>query len=147
MTIWVDADACPNVIKEILYRAAERHQRPVILVANQALRLPPSRWISARQVSKGFDEADNAIVSWVQLKDIVITSDIPLAADVIAKGGQALSPRGELFHPDTIKAKLTMRDLMDTLRASGIESNGPPPLNQADRQKFANELTKLLQQS
>lgn len=145
-TIWVDADACPTVIKEILYRAAERKKLPLVLIANQPLRTPPSPYISSLTVSKGFDEADNEIVRRTLPGDLVITADIPLAADVLAKGGLALNPRGELYSTDTIKQKLTMRDFMETLRASGIQSGGPATLNQADRQAFANQLDKILQQ-
>lgn len=145
-TIWVDADACPTVIKEILYRAAERKKLPLVLVANQSLRTPPSPYISSLTVSKGFDEADNEIVRRTAPGDLVITADIPLAADVLAKGGLALNPRGELYSTDTIKQKLTMRDFMETMRASGIQSGGPAPLNQGDRQAFANQLDKILQQ-
>ncbi|WP_423187210.1 YaiI/YqxD family protein [Alishewanella sp. d11] len=145
-TIWVDADACPTVIKEILYRAAERKKLPLVLIANQPLRTPPSPYISSLTVSKGFDEADNEIVRRTQAGDLVITADIPLAADVLAKGGLALNPRGELYSTDTIKQKLTMRDFMETLRASGIQSGGPATLNQGDRQAFANQLDKILQQ-
>ncbi|TCN82576.1 YaiI/YqxD family protein [Shewanella fodinae] len=146
MKIWVDADACPAVIKEVLYRAAERCQVAVTLVANQPLRIPKSAFINTLQVMKGFDVADNEIVARVAAGDLVITSDIPLAADVLQKGGKALSPRGDAFTPDNIRARLTMRDFMDTLRASGIESGGPAALNQADRQAFANALDKLLAQ-
>ncbi|MDP5143870.1 YaiI/YqxD family protein [Rheinheimera baltica] len=145
MKIWVDADACPTVIKDILFRAAERKQIPLVLVANQSLRIPPSRFISAITVSSGFDEADNEIVRRCEAGDLVITADIPLAADVLAKGGYALNPRGELYSNDTIKQKLTMRDFMDTLRGSGLHTGGPPPLNQSDRQAFANQLDTLLQ--
>lgn len=145
-TIWVDADACPTVIKEILYRAAERKKLPLVLIANQPLRTPPSPYISSLVVSKGFDEADNEIVRRTQAGDLVITADIPLAAEVLAKGGLALNPRGELYSTDTIKQKLTMRDFMETLRASGIQSGGPASLNQSDRQAFANQLDKILQQ-
>lgn len=144
-TIWVDADACPSVIKDILYRAAERKKLPLVLVANQPLRTPPSPYISSLTVSKGFDEADNEIVRRTQLGDLVITADIPLAADVLAKGGIALNPRGERYDPDTIKQKLTMRDFMETLRASGIQSGGPASFSQADRQAFANQLDRILQ--
>lgn len=144
-TIWVDADACPSVIKEILYRAAERKKLPLVLIANQPLRTPPSPYISSLTVNKGFDEADNEIVRRTAPGDLVITADIPLAADVLAKGGLALNPRGELYSPDTIKQKLTMRDFMETLRASGIQSGGPATLNQGDRQAFANQLDKILQ--
>lgn len=146
MKIWVDADACPAVIKEVLYRAAERCQVELTLVANQPLRIPKSAFINTLQVMKGFDVADNEIVARVAVGDLVITSDIPLAADVLQKGGKALSPRGDAFTPDNIRARLTMRDFMDTLRASGIESGGPAALNQADRQAFANALDKLLAQ-
>lgn len=145
-TIWVDADACPTVIKDILYRAAERKKLPLVLIANQPLRTPPSPYISSLVVSKGFDEADNEIVRRTQAGDLVITADIPLAAEVLAKGGLALNPRGELYSTDTIKQKLTMRDFMETLRASGIQSGGPASLNQSDRQAFANQLDKILQQ-
>jgi uncharacterized protein len=145
MKIYVDADACPVVIKEILFRAAERRHIQTILVANQLIRVPPSRFISALTVATGFDEADNEIVRRCEPGDLVITADIPLAADVLAKGGQALNPRGELYSSDTIKQKLTMRDFMDTLRGSGVHTGGPPPLNQADRQAFANQLDTLLQ--
>lgn len=144
-TVWVDADACPTVIKEILYRAAERKKLPLVLIANQPLRTPPSPYISSLTVSKGFDEADNEIVRRTAPGDLVITADIPLAAEVLAKGGLALNPRGELYNPDTIKQKLTMRDFMETLRASGIQSGGPATLNQSDRQAFANQLDKILQ--
>lgn len=146
MKIWVDADACPAVIKEILYRAAERKQINVILVANQSLRIPPSRFISSLQVAKGFDQADNEIVQRCEPGDLVITADIPLAADVLAKNAYALNPRGELYQQDTIRQKLTMRDFMETLRASGIQTGGPNTLSQSDRQAFANQLDKLLTQ-
>lgn len=146
MKIYVDADACPVVIKDILFRAAERKQIDTILIANQPIRVPPSRYISALTVVSGFDEADNEIVRRCEVGDLVITADIPLAADVLAKGGHALNPRGELYSTETIKQKLTMRDFMDTLRGSGIHTGGPPPLNQSDRQAFANQLDKLLQQ-
>lgn len=145
-TIWLDADACPTVIKEILYRAAERKKLPLVLIANQPLRTPPSPYISSLVVSKGFDEADNEIVRRTAPGDLVITADIPLAAEVLEKGGLALNPRGELYSTDTIKQKLTMRDFMETLRASGIQSGGPATLNQGDRQAFANQLDKILQQ-
>lgn len=144
MEIWVDADACPVVIKEILFRAAERTGVQVTLVANQALRVPNSRFVKMLQVSTGFDVADNEIVKRVEPGDLVVTSDIPLAAEVIDKGAAALSPRGEMFTVDTIKARLNMRDFLDTLRSSGIESGGPPALSQSDRQAFANHLDRLL---
>jgi hypothetical protein len=145
-TIWVDADACPAVIKEILYRAAERKQLPLVLVANQPLRTPPSPFISSLTVSKGFDEADNEIVRRCHPGDLVITGDIPLAAEVLAKGAEAINPRGERYDRDTIRQKLTMRDFMETLRASGVQSGGPAAFSQADRQAFANQLDRLLQQ-
>lgn len=146
MKIWVDADACPVVVKEILYRVAERTKIEVTLVANQALRVPRSPFISMLQVTSGFDEADNEIVKRVSAGDLVITSDIPLAADVIEKGGHALSSRGERFTPDNIKARLNMRDFMETLRSSGIESGGPPAYSQADRKSFADKLDRLIAQ-
>jgi len=142
--IWVDADACPKVIKEILFRAAERVKVPVTLVANQAIRVPGSRYIRSVQVSAGFDVADNHIVQQAQAGDLVITGDIPLAAEVIDKGCLALNPRGELYSKDNIRQRLNMRDFMDTMRSSGVDTGGPPPLNQADRQAFANQLDRLL---
>lgn len=144
MKIWVDADACPVVIKEIIYRAAERTGIETTLVANQPLRTPPSKHIKTLQVAAGFDVADNEIVKRVAEGDLVITSDIPLAAEVIEKGGHALSPRGERHTPENIRERLNMRDFMDTMRASGVQTGGPPALNQRDRQAFANELDKLL---
>lgn len=144
MKIWVDADACPAVIKEILFRAAGRTRTQLTLVANHSMRVPPSRYISMVQVTHGFDVADAEIVERVEAGDLVVTADIPLAAEVIEKGGHALSPRGELFSADDIKARLTMRDFMDTLRSSGIDTGGPPALNQADRQAFANHLDSIL---
>ena len=144
MKIWVDADACPVVIKEILYRAAQRLELPLTLVANQPLRVPPSPFIDTRQVQSGFDRADQAIATAVKPGDLVITADIPLAADVLAAGGQALSPRGELFTTSNIRSRLNMRDFMDTLRASGINTGGHPPLNQQDRKAFADQLDRLL---
>ena len=147
MQIWVDADACPIVIKDILFRAAERTKTQTTLVANQAIRIPPSAYISFLRVTQGFDEADNEIVRRLQAGDLVITADIPLAADVIEKGGLALNPRGELYTQDNIKERLTMRDFMETMRSSGIQTGGPPPLNKSDRQAFANQLDKLLSQA
>ncbi|CAG73785.1 conserved hypothetical protein [Pectobacterium atrosepticum SCRI1043] len=146
MQIWVDADACPNVIKEVLFRAADRTQMQVTLVANQTIKVPPSRFISTLRVAAGFDVADNEIVRSVESGDLVITADIPLASEVIEKGGIALNPRGERYTPDTIRERLNMRDFMDTMRASGIQTGGPSTLNQRDRQQFANELDKWLQQ-
>lgn len=144
MKIWVDADACPIVIKEILFRAAQRTEVAVTLVANQAVRIPASRYIKMIQVASGFDVADNEIVKRLSPGDLVITSDIPLAAEVIEKGGSALNPRGELYTADNIKNRLTMRDFMDTLRSSGIDTGGPPTLSQSDRKSFANQLDKIL---
>ena len=144
MPIWVDADACPKVIKEMLFRAAERTAIPVTLVANRLLFTPASPYISALQVADGFDVADSEIVKRLQADDLVITADIPLAAEVIGKGGYALDPRGEMHSADTIQAKLTMRDFMDTLRASGIETGGPAALSQRDRQRFAKHLDHYL---
>lgn len=147
MPIWVDADACPKVIKEVLYRAADRSQTELILVANQPLSVPPSRFIRTLRVAAGFDVADNEIVQRVSHEDLVITADIPLAAEVMAKGAAALNPRGERYSEATIRERLTMRDFMDTLRASGVQTGGPATLNQRDRQQFAAELDKwLLQQ-
>ena len=147
MQIWVDADACPNVIKEVLFRAADRTGMMVTLVANQPLKTPPSKFIRTLQVASGFDVADNEIVQRVEKNDLVITADIPLAAEVIEKGGIALNPLGERYTPDTIRERLNMRDFMDTMRASGIQTGGPNTLNQRDRQQFANELDKWLQQA
>ncbi|MEJ2452717.1 MAG: YaiI/YqxD family protein [Candidatus Thiodiazotropha sp.] len=145
--IWVDADACPKVIKEILFRAAERVGIQVILVANQALPTPRSRYIRSVQVAAGFDVADNHIAQHVEPNDLVITADIPLAADVIAKGALALNPRGELYTEANIRQRLTMRDFMDTLRGSGIDTGGPDSFSQADRRAFANQLDRLLAKS
>jgi uncharacterized protein YaiI (UPF0178 family) len=144
-SIWVDADACPNVVKEILFRAAERTGVSVTLVANQTLRIPP-RIASLRvlQVASGFDVADAEIVKNLVAGDLVITADIPLAADALAKGAAALNPRGERYSPETIRGVLTMRDFMETMRSSGLASGGPPPLNQADRNAFASQLDKWL---
>ncbi|TEA78900.1 YaiI/YqxD family protein [Allopusillimonas ginsengisoli] len=144
MQIWVDADACPAVIKDILYRAAERWQIPVTLVANQMLRTPPSRFVSARQVPRGFDVADAFIVAQANAQDLVITADIPLAAEVLAKGALALNPRGELYSADTIRERLALRDMMEELRSSGVDTGGPKSFSQADRRAFANQLDKLL---
>jgi len=144
MKIWVDADACPVVIKEILFRAAERTRIETILVANQPMRVPPSKVISAMQVPSGFDVADDEIVKRVEDGDVVITSDIPLAAEVIEKGALALSPRGELLTRANIKARLNMRDFLDTLRASGEHTGGPAAMTQADRKTFADQLDRLL---
>lgn len=144
MHIWVDADACPGPIKEILYRAAERRSLPLTLVANHALSTPPSRLIRAIQVPRGFDVADDYIVERLQAGDLVVTADIPLAAQAIEKGAHAINPRGERYTPDNIRERLTMRDFMEVMRGSGEVTGGPPPLGQADRQAFANALDRLL---
>lgn len=144
MRIWVDADACPKPIKEILYRAAERLRTPMTLVANKLLRPPPSKYIKAVVVPAGFDGADNRIVEQLQPGDLVITADIPLAALVIGKGGHALNPRGELYTEETIRERLSMRNFMSELRETGIEVGGPSSLNQSDRQAFANQLDRFL---
>jgi len=144
MKIWVDADACPVVIKEILFKAAERTQTLLTLVANQSISRPKSPFIKMMQVTSGFDVADDEIVKLVEVGDLVITSDIPLAAEVIDKGAHALSPRGELHTTDNIRARLNMRDFLDTMRASGEHTGGPPPLSQSDRQAFANHLDRFL---
>jgi uncharacterized protein YaiI (UPF0178 family) len=143
-SIWVDADACPKVIKDILIRAAERTGVTVTLVANQPLIVPRVPSLKVLQVAAGFDVADNEIVRRVSAGDLVITADIPLAAEVLAKGGEALNPRGERYSPDTIRGILTMRDFMDTMRSSGNVGGGPPPLSQADRNAFASHLDKWL---
>jgi len=144
MQIWVDADACPNVIKEILFRAAERVQAPLILVANKILQIPPSRYIRAMRVGAGFDVADNTIVREMESGDLVITADIPLAAAVIGRGGHALNPRGEYYSKENIEERLAMRNFMDELRETGVNTGGPATLNQKDRQAFANGLDRFL---
>ena len=144
MDIWVDADACPVVIKEILYRAAERTGTVITFVANKSFRVPNSRFIKFLKVGSGFDIADNEIIKHLKPGDLVITSDIPLASDAIDKSCSALNPRGELYTKDNIKSFLYLRDFKDTLRASGIETGGPSPMRQKDRHKFANHLDKLL---
>lgn len=144
MRIWVDADACPVVIKEILYRAAQRWQRSLTLVANQMLRTPPSRLINAVQVPKGFDVADDYIVQHVKTGDLVITGDVPLAAQLVAKHAHVLSPRGESFTTENIQERLSVRDMLEELRGAGIETGGPPAFNQTDQREFANALDRLL---
>jgi uncharacterized protein len=144
MNIWVDADACPVVIKEILFKAAKRTEVVTTLVANQTISIPSSPYIKFLLVPSGFDVADNEIVKLCNAGDLVITSDIPLAAEVIEKGGHALNPRGEMYSANSIKAKLTMRDFMDTMRSSGIQTGGPPAFSKSDRMAFANELDKFL---
>ena len=142
--IWVDADACPNIIKEVLFRAAQRVEVPLCLVANHALSTPPSPYISSLQVPAGFDVADNHIVQNMQAGDLVITADIPLAAEIIEKGGHAINPRGERYTPDTVRQRLNMRDFMETMRSSGEVRGGPPPLDARDKQQFANQLDRFL---
>jgi uncharacterized protein YaiI (UPF0178 family) len=146
MQIWVDADACPKVIKDILFRAATRTGIPLTLVANQTLYVPPSpnNLIRSVQVAAGFDVADNEIVKRLSPGDLVITSDLPLAAEVIEKGGHALSHRGEWYSAATIRPLLNMRDFMDNLRSSGIQTGGPPPLGHSERQAFARHLDRFL---
>lgn len=144
MKIWVDADACPNVIKEILFRASERTRVPLTLVANHVLQVPPAAWINFMRVSSGFDVADNEIVRRVEKGDLVITGDIPLAAEVLEKGAEAINPRGERYARDTIRMKLNMRDFMDTLRSSGVQTGGPPALGAQEKQAFANQLDRFL---
>ena len=144
MSIWVDADACPVVIREIIFRAAERTSTPTTLVANSFIKVPPSRHIRSVQVMQGFDVADDEIARRVSAGDLVVTQDIPLAAEVVAKGAQAISPRGEEYTTENVRQRLNMRDFMDTMRSSGIQTGGPPPLTQADRQVFANALDRYL---
>lgn len=144
MQIWVDADACPVAIKEILFRAAERTGIMTILVANKPIPIPPSKFIRMQCVRAGYDVADNEIVKRMAAGDLVITADIPLAAEVVDKGGSALNPRGELYTENNIRDRLVMRDFMDTLRSSGIQTGGPPTLNQRDRMAFANALDRIV---
>lgn len=146
MQIWIDGDACPATVKDILFKAAERIGVVVTLVANRPMRVPSLHCISFIQVAAGLDAADNEIVKRLQGGDLVITGDIPLAAKVIDKGGLALNPRGEMYCNDTIKSRLSERNFMDSLRASGIDTGGPAPLSKTDRQKFANQLDRLLTQ-
>ena len=144
MQIWVDADACPNVIKEILYRAAKRLRIHLTLVANAPLQIPAFSCIDSVQVRSGLDIADNYIVQQMVAGDLVITADIPLAANVIDKGGYALNPRGEFYDEGNIRERLSMRNFMETLRSSGVETGGPPALNNRDREAFANQLDRFL---
>lgn len=144
MHIWVDADACPNSIKEILFRAAERTQLPLTLVANQYLKTPSSKYIKSIQVAAGFDVADNYIAQHTNTGDIVITADIPLAADIVAKGSYSINPRGKIYTVQNIKEALTMRNFMEEMRSTGQVSGGPPPMDARDNQAFANSLDKLL---
>jgi uncharacterized protein len=147
MQIWVDADACPKPVKEILYRAAHKRQVLMVLVANQYLPAPASPWIKAIQVAGGFDVADNYIVQELTEGDLVITADIPLAAEAIAKGAAVINPRGERYTKDSIGARLNMRDFMETMRSSGVVHDGPPPYNDRDKQAFANALDRWLAQA
>jgi len=144
MKVWVDADACPVVIKEILFKAAERTEVQITLVANQPMQIPVSSYLAFVLVGQGADVADREIVKRLDAGDLVITADIPLAADVIEKGGHALNPRGELYTTDNIRSRLSMRDFMDSLRADGIDTGGPSALNKGDRQAFANQLDTFL---
>lgn len=144
MNIFVDADACPGVIRDILSRAAVKREINVVFIANQSINLPPSPWLQSYQVAQGFDKADDEIVTRVATDDLVITADIPLAADVLEKGGQVLTPRGERYTAANIKQRLQMRDFMETMRASGQNIGGPPPMSQTDRKTFADQLDKLL---
>ena len=144
MQIWVDADACPNVIKEILYRAAKRLQIQLTLVANVPIQIPASPYIDAVLVRSGLDVADGHIVNHMKFGDLVITADIPLAANVIEQGGTALNPRGEFYDAGNIRERLSMRNFMETLRNSGVETGGPPPLSHRDREAFANQLDRFL---
>jgi len=144
MRIWVDADACPGAIKEILFRAAQRTNTALTLVANHPMRVPRSRLIDFLSVGAGFDVADNEIVRRMGPGDLVITADIPLAAEVIEQGGKALNPRGELYTIDNIRARLSTRNFMDSLRSSGVDTGGPPALSVGDRKVFADNLDRLL---
>ncbi len=144
MKIWVDADACPKAIKEILYRAAERTRTELILVANQTLAVPRSAYVSSRTVAQGFDVADQAIVGWSAPGDLVVTADIPLAAALVEKGVTAINPRGELYSSENVRQQLSMRDFMDALRGAGVQTGGPPAFDQRCARAFANQLDRLL---
>ena len=144
MHIWVDADACPLAVKEILYRAAERLEVPMTLVANKLLGVPRSSWIRALQVSRGFDVADNEIARRLEAGDLVITADIPLAADVIGRGGHAINPRGELYSTENIRERLATRDFMEKLRETGVQTGGPAPFDRTDSKRFADQLDRFL---
>ena len=144
MHIWVDADACPVVVKEILFRAAERTQTPLTLVANQAMRTPPSKVINSIQVSQGFDVADNEIVCRCEAGDLVVTQDIPLAAEVVEKGAQAVTPRGHWLDKDTVRERLNLRDFMEEMRSAGMETGGPKSFSGQDKARFANALDRWL---
>ncbi len=144
MQIWVDADACPNVVKDILFRAAERTKTNLTLVANQPVKIPPSRYIKTVRVANGFDVADKEIIEQLGPGDLVVTADIPLAAEVIEKGAHALNPRGEFYTEENIRQRLAMRNFMDELRSSGVNTGGPPTFSHKERQAFANHLDRLL---
>lgn len=144
MQIWVDADACPAAIKEMLYRAADREKVSLVLVANRSLRTPPSPWIRSIQVARGFNIADDQIVSAVAAGDLVVTADIPLAAAVVDRGAYALNPRGEFYSRDNVGELLDMRNFMDNLRASGVETSGPSAFSHADRHSFASQLDRFI---
>ena len=142
--IWVDADACPRTVKDILFRAAKRLELEVTLVANQPVPVPKSKFVNAIQVGSGFDVADNYIVQHANAGDLIITADIPLAAELVEKDCVVLNPRGELYSADNIRERLNMRDFMDTLRSSGVDTGGPPALNQTDSRNFANQLDGMV---
>ena len=144
MKIWVDADACPKVIKEILFRAAQREQIPLTLVANQSISVPNSTFINCIQVKGGFDEADNEIIRRMADSDLIITGDIPLAAEVLENNGLALSPRGELFQESTIGQRLRTREFLETMRSMGEHTGGPPPFDLRDRKSFSDQLDRIL---
>lgn len=146
MKIWVDADACPSAIKEILYKAAERKEIQLTLVANSQLRIPKSKYIDFVRVLPGLDVADNEIVKHLSRGDLVVTSDIPLAAEVVGKGAHALNPRGERYTEENIRDRLSLRDFMDSLRSSGVDTGGPSGFSKKDRQAFANQLDRFIQQ-
>ena len=144
LTIWIDADACPNAVRELVYRASKRLSIKVVLVANQSIRVPESKLISAVTVRDGADVADNEIVQRMGMNDIVVTGDIPLAARVVERGGTAIGTRGELFDESSVKSRLATRDLMEQFRAAGMETGGPKPINQKDNTAFANQLDRIL---
>ncbi len=144
MTLWIDADACPRILREVIFRAADRHRLPTIFVANQPVGITPSTLIRSIQVSGGADMADQEIVSRMKAGDLVMTQDIPLAAQVIEKGGTALHPRGEVYTTENVRARLHLRDFMDSLRGAGVQTGGPPPLNDRDKKQFADGLEKTI---
>ena len=144
MNVWVDADACPKEIKDLLYRAAKRTQVKVTLVANQQMRTPKSEYVDSIVVQAGMNVADRRIVEVVEPGDLVITADIPLAADVVAKGGQALNPRGELYTDSNVGDRLAVRNMLDELRGGGQITGGPSSFNAKDKQAFANQLDRIL---